>query len=290
MKNEQSLKISNTLILPIKLDRSLSYFINSLSIQILLPMEILIATDKTLRMLVELATFHPRLKGHGVLTFEDLMGLPYGKLGHHFILGSMLVTAYGAMVAYLLIIKDTLPVVLGLEDEPGSGSFVQREAVMLVTSALIMLPLSMQRDMSTLAVTSLVSVVCDGLLVLFIAAYSPISESLAEAGGFRPVIEENSINSGFFIGFGVLTIAMTCQHSAFIVSGSLGNLTSSRWAMVTFRSLSLSSVLCAILGVTGYLGFLDETQGDILNNFDPDTFYASAARILLAITMFFTYP
>ena len=52
-------------------------------------------------MLVELAYFHPRLKGLGVLTFEDLMFLPFGIAGNHFILASMLVTAYGAMVAYV---------------------------------------------------------------------------------------------------------------------------------------------------------------------------------------------
>ena len=32
-------------------------------------------TDKTLRMLVELASFSPRLKGHGVLTFEDMLSV-----------------------------------------------------------------------------------------------------------------------------------------------------------------------------------------------------------------------
>jgi hypothetical protein len=32
-------------------------------------------TDKTLRMLVELASFSPRLKDYGVLTFEDLMSV-----------------------------------------------------------------------------------------------------------------------------------------------------------------------------------------------------------------------
>ena len=31
-------------------------------------------------------------------------------------------------------------------------------------------------------------------------------------------------------------------------------------------------------------------MGDVLNNFDPDTLEANAARTLLAITMFFTYP
>lgn len=247
-------------------------------------------TDKSLRMLVEMATFHPRLKGHGVLTFEDLMMLPYGTWGHHFILASMLVTAYGAMVAYLLIIKDTLPVVFGLVDEPGAGSFVQSDLIMLCTSLVIMVPLSMQRDMSTLAITSFFSVICDAILVVFISVFSPVKETVGKAGGFGTVVKENWINSGFFIGFGVLTIAMTCQHSAFIVAGSLGNLTPSRWATVTFRSLSISFLLCAVLGITGYLGFLGETQGDILNNFDPDTIQASTARVLLAITMFFTYP
>jgi sodium-coupled neutral amino acid transporter 11 len=38
------------------------------------------------------------------------------------------------------------------------------------------------------------------------------------------------------------------------------------------------------------LGFLEETQGDVINNFDPDTLQANAARVLLALTMFFTYP
>jgi hypothetical protein len=38
------------------------------------------------------------------------------------------------------------------------------------------------------------------------------------------------------------------------------------------------------------LGFLDETQGDILNNFNSDAFEANAGRGLLAVTMFFTYP
>ncbi len=218
------------------------------------------------------------------------MMIPYGKWGHHFILGSMLITAYGAMVAYLLIVKDTLPVVLGLEDQPGAGNFIERELVMVGSSLFIMVPLSMQRDMSALAPTSFFSVVCDALLVIFIAIFSPVKESVAAAGGLGTVFQQSWISSGFFIGFGVLTIAMCCQHSAFIVSGSLGDLTTSRWAAVTFRSLSISCVLCAVLGVSGYLGFLDETQGDVLNNFDPDTAQATAARALLAITMFFTYP
>jgi sodium-coupled neutral amino acid transporter 11 len=215
--------------------------------------------------------------------------LPFGRGGTIFVLTSMFITAYGAMVAYLLIIKDTLPVIFGLEETPGAGGFIERELLMLGTSLAVVVPLSMQRDFSSLSFTSGVSVTADIFLVVFVAVFAPVASSVANAGGFGEVMKVSWINGGFFIGFGVLTIAMTCQHSAFIVAVSLQNLTASRWARVTFISLTLSAILCLILGVTGYLGFLDATKGDVLNNFGQ-TIQANAARGLLALTMFFTYP
>ena len=62
-------------------------------------------TDKSLRMIIDMASYHPDLRGRGVLTFEDLMSIPFGKNGSRFILSCMLIMAYGAMVSYLIIIK-----------------------------------------------------------------------------------------------------------------------------------------------------------------------------------------
>uniref|UniRef100_A0A7R9ZUM1 Amino acid transporter transmembrane domain-containing protein n=1 Tax=Pseudo-nitzschia arenysensis TaxID=697910 RepID=A0A7R9ZUM1_9STRA len=249
-------------------------------------------TDKSLKMMVDLATCSPQLKGRGVWTYDDLMLLPFGPKGRAFVLCSMFVTAYGAMVAYLLIIKDTLPVVWGLVDDGDAsvGGFVERELVMLLTSLTVVVPLSMQRDFSSLSFTSTISVAADLLLVVFVAVYAPIGESIANEGGLGNIIKNSIIDKGFFIGFGVLTVAMCCQHSAFIVASSLDNPTPKRWSIVTAVSLSVSVVCCLVLGVAGYLGFLDETSGDVLNNFEVDTASANFARALLAITMFFTYP
>jgi len=241
-------------------------------------------TDKSLRIIVGLAAFHPQLKNLDVRTFEALASYPFGRLGSNFILLNMFVLAYGAMVAYLLIIKDTIPSVLGVE------SGVSKVLIMLATSITIMVPLSMQRDMASLAITSLVSVLADVVLVGFITAFSPYQESIENAGGFGQILVTDSINPTLFIGLGILSTAMACQHSAFIVSGSLENRTMTRWSKVTGVSITLSAILCMVLGVFGYLGFLGETEGDVLNNFDDDSTVANAARILLAITMFFTYP
>ncbi len=76
---------------------------------------------------------------------------------------------YGAMVAYLLIIKDTIPSILGVENR------FEKILIMIATSATIMLPLSMQRDMASLSITSLFSVLADVVLVGFIVSYSPMS-------------------------------------------------------------------------------------------------------------------
>ena len=242
-------------------------------------------TDKSLRIIVELATFHPQLKDIGVHTFEDLMWIPFGINGKRFILVSMLILAYGAMVSYMIIVKDNVPTVLGLDD-----SFWEREVVMLVVSAVTMLPLSMMRDISQLAFTSSLSVTADVILVIVLLAYSPIQETVSEAGGFGQVLQDNWVNSRVFIGLGVLSTAMACQHSAFLISGTLENKTSARWAAVTKGSLLIAGGLSIIFAVAGYLGYLDETQGDILNNFDPDSMGVNAGRVLLAITMVFTYP
>ena len=239
--------------------------------------------------MIEAARFHPKLKMVGVKTYEDLMHIPFGRYGSLFVQVSMLVLAYGAMVAYLLIIKDTVPSIFGIQDSGGSA-VAERELVMVVTSLLIMLPLALMRDMASLSFTSFLSVTADVVLVVFIAVFSPIGESVSAAGGFGQVLADNTINARLFIGLGIISTAMACQHSAFIVSGSMDNKHSAAWAIVTKYSLVVAFLLCAILGTTGYLGFLDETQGNILNNFEPDTVAANGARGLLAVTMFFTYP
>lgn len=188
------------------------------------------------------------------------------------------------MVAYLLIIKDTVPNIFGVTDG------WKRELIMFLTSLFIVVPLSMQRDMASLAFTSLLSVTADIILVVFVCVFAPIKETIAAAGGFGEVLKDDWISPTIFIGLGILSTAMACQHSAFIVSGSLENRTRARWRAVTNLSLYVATTASGVMGVCGYLGFLAGTQGDVLNNFPATGTEANVARGLLAITMFFTYP
>lgn len=240
---------------------------------------------RSLRIIVETASYHPKLKSVGVKTYEDLMFMPFGNRGSHFILANKFIFAYGSMVAYLLIIKDTVPAVLGMADDQ-----VMRQVIMVVTSLVIMLPLSLLRDMASLAWTSLLSVAADVVLIVFMCIYAPLVESVNAAGGFLEVLKENAVNNHFFIGLGIISQAMTCHPLALIISESLEVKSPTGWASVTRYSLSTAWLLCSIVGLVGLLAFLNETQANVLNNFAIGSIAANGSRGVVAITMIFTYP
>ena len=141
---------------------------------------------------------------------------------------------------------------------------MEREVVMTVTSLAIMVPLSMMRDISQLACTSFLSVAADGVLVVIVVMYAPVSETVRDHGGVSQVVQDFWINSRLFIGLGVLSTAMACQHSAFLISGTLQDKTVSRWAAVTGRSLWVATIMSLLLGFWAILMRQRETFSIIL--------------------------
>lgn len=244
-------------------------------------------TEKSLRLLVVTAKFV------NVTSYETLAESTFGRAGFLFVSANMFIMSYGAMISYLMIVKDTLPVVLGisLEDD------YMRRTVLTITSLLIMLPLSCQRDMADLAKTSRASVLFDCAIVGIIAVFAPVKENIAKEGGFIEVVKMSTIRPNtIFVGLGVLSFAFVCQHSAFIIAGSLAMPTRKRWSQVTTLSLVVCAILATMCGTFGYLGFLESTDGNILNNFSSNNSdgstarAANIARTLLCTTMFFVYP
>jgi len=244
---------------------------------------------KSLRLLIETA------KHVGVPSYERLAEASFGKMGFNTISFAMFIMSYGAMVGYMIIIKTNLSHLLGV----GADDVELTRAVLAVSTLCIILPLSVQRDMSNLSKTSAISVIFDCFLVGIVACFSPVSKTVADAGGWSVILSNSSPDiSTFFTGIGVLCFAFVCQHSAFIIAASLEKPTRSRWNMVTGLALGTCAMLASIMGVTGYLGFMDDTDGDILINMGRASMTSGEAfqratnvgRGLLCTTMFFVYP
>ncbi len=92
-------------------------------------------TEKSLRILIGTA------KHVGVSTYERLFESTYGLFGFYFVSINMIIMAYGGCLTYLMIIKDTLPVLMGVSP----GDVGMERAILTISTMAIILPISMQR-------------------------------------------------------------------------------------------------------------------------------------------------
>lgn len=248
--------------------------------------------EKTLRLLIGTA------KHAHTATYETVAEAAFGIWGFRALAGNILIVAWGAVVSYMLIFKDCLPAVLGLTTD------LQRNVILWTCSLAIMLPLSCQRDMANLAFTSRISVALDLILVamvLYHAAlrcqennYEPIHDTAAATTTTTtapwythyPAVRWETLP----MGLGVLSFAFVCQHSAFLVAGSLERPTMERWSAVTRISLSSCAAIMLIIGLAGYLGYNNDVHGNILTNLPPHAWTANLARGLLGTCMLLVYP
>ena len=215
-------------------------------------------TDYSLRQLISVG------KVADVNSYETLMEASFGRPGFIFLSVNMFLLSLGSMIAYLIIIKDTLPVLLQVAPDDEDT----KRMIMFISSLFIILPLSMQRDISDLEKTSKFNVILNTIMVSLVAGFSPIKESVSASGGIMQLLSDEKILdiSTFFIGFGVCSFAFVCQDSSFIIAGSMSKPTKFRWKKVTQGAMLTCVILELTMGVSGYLAYQKNAVGNILNN------------------------
>jgi sodium-coupled neutral amino acid transporter 11 len=91
--------------------------------------------EKSLRLLIETG------KHANVSSYETLMECAFGSAGFVFISVNMFIMAYGAMMIYLIIIKQTVPMLFGVAED----NLPLKRSILALSSLSIILPLSCQR-------------------------------------------------------------------------------------------------------------------------------------------------
>lgn len=216
------------------------------------------------------------------LDYEDLAMHLLGKPGYYAALTSMFLFAFGAQVAYLIIIGDTIPMLTN----------ANREIVIGMVALFVVLPLSLLKDMAHLSYTSLAAILFDLIIILIVISVAPdaarrqdISPSLSDGSGTLKLFSPR-----LFAGIGTLSFAFVCMHNSFIVYRSLRQRTEQNWRKVAYGSVSFCLCIAMTFGLSGYLAFGTEVRGDVLNNFLLPRTSIDWARGLLATCMIFVYP
>ncbi|KAL2179861.1 transmembrane amino acid transporter protein-domain-containing protein [Thermothelomyces heterothallicus CBS 202.75] len=245
------------------------------------------AVDWTIRLIV----VNSKLSGAG--SFQGTVERCFGRTGLVAVSLAQWAFAFGGMVAFGVIVGDSIPSVLraiwpGLRDMPVLGLLADRRAVIIVFTMAVSYPLALYRDIAKLAKASTLALVSMAVIVITVVVQGAMAP--AEARGSLKDWRLLVINDGIFQAIGVISFAFVCHHNSLLIYGSLEKPTIDRFAKVTHISTGVSMVACLLMALSGFLTFGDRTQGNVLNNFPPDNTMVNIARLCFGLNMLTTLP
>ncbi|KAJ5502196.1 hypothetical protein N7463_005070 [Penicillium fimorum] len=252
-----------------------------MTLGILLLTALTITVDWTIRLIV----INSKLSGAD--SFQATMQYCFGKSGFIAISVAQWAFAFGGMVAFCIIVGDTIPHVLGalfpsLREMSFLWLLTDRRAVIVIFVLVVSYPLSLYRDIAKLAKASALALV--SMIVIVVAV---ITQGFRVPPESRGEIKSQLIfNTGFFQAVGVISF----DHNSLLIYGSLKRPTMDRFARVTHYSTGISLAMCLAMGIAGFLSFGSKTQGNVLNNFPSDNIVVNIARFCFGLNMLTTLP
>ncbi|KAL5120192.1 hypothetical protein ACEQ8H_002018 [Pleosporales sp. CAS-2024a] len=244
-----------------------------------------VIVDWTIRLIV----INSKLSGTD--SFQATVQHCFGRSGLIAISVAQWLFAFGGMVAFCVIVGDTIPKVMDalfptLNDISFLWLLADRRAVMMLFILGISYPLSLYRDIAKLAKASGFALI--SMTVIIVTVVTQAFRVPPELKG--PLRGSLLINSGISEAIGVISFAFVCHHNSLLIYGSLRKPTIDRFSRVTHYSTGISLVACLVMALSGYLTFGDKTLGNVLNNFPNDNLMVNIARLFFGLNMLTTLP
>lgn len=181
------------------------------------------------------------------------------------------------------------------------GFWTIRQVVLVLFTLFILTPLCLIRDLSMLSITSIIGVLCEvGVIVFMTARY--LDGSYAEGGEFFCVIEEKfrpsfpegvalwDVHLGTIILLDSMTTAFICHYNAPKFYFTLRDRSVKRFNLAVCIAFGVAAVLYVWCMLVAYLTFGVDSNGLILNNYAHTDSWATVARFGILFAVVFAYP
>ncbi|KAF4508390.1 hypothetical protein G6O67_004775 [Ophiocordyceps sinensis] len=228
----------------------------------------------------------------GTSSFQGTVEHCFGRAGLIAISVAQWVFAFGGMVAFGVIVGDTIPHVLAaiwpeLGSVPVLGLLADRRVAIAVFVLGVSYPLTLYRDIAKLAKASTLALIGMIVIVITVLTQGFLVPSEARGSLSTPLL---TVNGGIFQAIGVISFAFVCHHNSLLIYGSLRTPTIDNFSRVTHYSTSVSMCACLVMALGGFLTFGDKTLGNVLNNFPSDNTMVNVARLFFGLNMLTTLP
>lgn len=235
----------------------------------------------SMHLLVVVRDLHPGIGS----SYEDLVFGIFGRRAQLFVEINIIIFAMGTMVAYTIVVGDTLTPIASWWF--GKHSWLAKKPLIeAVTTTTIMLPLAAQKNVSALRFTSLLGI----LFLLYLVVAITVRTSLEFEASDWDHIKVFNFSSEIFLGIPIIMFAFASHVNIFSIYEELERPSPRRINMVVAITVVLALVFYLGIGVAGYLGYPVATQGNILKHFTIDDLFLQLASIALTVTVMLNYP
>ncbi|RDD45749.1 putative sodium-coupled neutral amino acid transporter 11 [Trichoplax sp. H2] len=256
-----------------------SFRLAGLGLGIIILTLVAIISDYGLIMLIKAGTITDENSYRGVMTAA------FGKPGHVIALLTQFLYPFIALMGYCVVVGDIFTKVFRLFGDDGN-LLTNRQFVISAAILLIMGPLCYMKKISKLGWTSCLSFICVVILVIVAVIRVATLETYM-------YLESQSIQFAapkVPQALAIMQFTFVCHYNIFIVYRFMKKKSEERISRACHTAVGISYLLCLVLGIAGYLTFLDATQADILQNYCVHDVLVNVARICYGISVMTIYP
>lgn len=215
-------------------------------------------------------------------SYQDMMFKAFGSAGSTITGIFQVLFALGCMCAYLLIIADNLTRVIGfyLPD----SILRSRQLLVLVGNILVILPLSLAKDVTFLGKVASLSIGGNIVIALAVLLQRKSETSALLNDQFK------FFGGGLVEAIGIISFSFVCHHNTFLIRESLETKSSRLFSVITTISVGFSLLVSLLLSIPAYIHFGCLTNANILNNFSDSNHLINVCRVIFACSLYVSFP
>ena len=224
-----------------------------------------------------------------VKNIEDVAKVAFGKNGQRVVQILLIVLLYLSSVAYFILITEQMsPIVYLLF---GQNTIWSKKITLLTIVFVIVFPISLMKNLSTLSFTSSLSVVC-GIFLCVCVIYR---SSTSGFGGpvndkYNPIVWYPRSIGGFLTCVSIAEVGYSCHFNVLPMYDELRFQTRKNKRIILLLAMGITYAMNIIISFFGYSQFRKYTDQDITTNYSSNDNIVTCGRVAFCLVLLLSYP
>lgn len=218
----------------------------------------------------------------GHATFFSVCSITYPSLSVVFDI-AIAIQCFGCAVSYLVLIGDLMPTILDVEPFWNTS----REAFWIILSAILCVPLSFLKNLSSLKYSSILGILAILYMSALVVCHAVALDVPTLSRGDMTLFPKSL--SYTFSTFSILVFAYTGHQNMFSIINEEQDKSLDHIKSLIYSAVSISSALFLLVGISGYYTFGDKVGGNIILQYH-NSWSTNLGRLSIVLMVIFSFP